>query len=321
MPRRPIKNVPASVHARLLNLARDRSTQLNRLLQSYAIERFLYRVGQSPVADRFTLKGATLFFLWGGDTFRGTRDVDLLRAGPPDHDLLREDLATIGRVPCPEDGVVFGLEAQDLQLRALPFGRTQGAIRARLKATLGKIQLPLQVDVGFGDLPFPEREKCAFPVLLDQPIPTIWTYRRETHVAEKFHAMVQHGHDNSRMKDFWDIAALAARFPFHGPTLREAIQHAFFVRGTILGDQVPTLLDPSFFSNEERQRMWTGFLSNALLFDDGPAVLSDVGDRIRAFLEPVYFSVVQKEPFQNDWLPGGPWVKPTEAVSGRVVDG
>ena len=54
---RAIKNVPASVHRRLLNLARSRDTQLNFLLQSYAAERFLYRLGQSPVSDRFTTQG------------------------------------------------------------------------------------------------------------------------------------------------------------------------------------------------------------------------------------------------------------------------
>ena len=307
MPRRPIKNVPASVHARLLNLARERGKQLNFLLQSYVAERFLYRVGRSPVSDRFTLKGATLFVLWARDTFRETRDVDLLRGGDPDHEKLRRDLATVVKVSCPEDGVVFGLGVEDMRLRPLPVGGTQGAIRARLNATLGKIQLPLQVDVGFGDLPFPEREKCRFPVLLDQPEPTIWTYRRETHVAEKFHAMVHHGHDNSRMKDLWDIAALAARFPFHGPTLRRAIKHTFRIRKTSLGGEVPTLLDPSFFSDEERQRMWTGFLSNALLFNDGPVALADMGDRLRAFLEPIYSSIIWNEPFEDGWPPGGPW--------------
>ena len=216
MRRRPITNVPASVHARLLNVARNQGTQLNFLLQSYAAERFLYRMGRSPASDRFTLKGATLFLVWGADTFRGTRDVDLLRSGYPDHEVLRRDLETIGDVPCPEDGVVFERGEAGTRLRPLPLERTQGAVRVRMNATLGTIRLPLQVDVGFGDLPIPERERCTCPVLLDQPEPTVWTYRRETHIAEKFHAMVRLGRGNSRMKDLWDIAALAGRFSFDG---------------------------------------------------------------------------------------------------------
>ena len=142
---------------------------------------------------------------------------------------------------------------------------------------------------------------------LDQPEPSIWTYRRESHVAEKFHAMVQLGRNNTRMKDLWDIAALAARFSFHGPTLREAVDHTFGIRGTILGDEVPAVFEPSFFSGEERERLWAGFLTNALLFSDGPVVLSDVGDRIRSFLGPVHSSIVRDEPFGWHWSPGGPW--------------
>ena len=280
---------------------------MNFLLQSYAAERFLYRLGRSQASDRFTLKGATLFVVWSGETFRGTRDVDLLRSGFPGEDKLLDDLATIGTVPCPEDGVVFELGAEDIRLRPLPAGRTQGAVRARLNARMGRIRLPLQVDVGFGDLPFPDRERCTYPVLLDQPEPSIWTYRRETHVAEKFHAMVHLGRDNSRMKDLWDIAALAARFSFHGPTLREAVEHTFRIRGTILGNNVPAPLEPSFFSDEERQRTWTGFLTSALLFSDGPVALSDVGDRIRSFLEPIYSSIIWNAPFPHTWPPGGPW--------------
>lgn len=304
---RPVTNVPASIHARLLNLARGRDTQLNFLLQSYAAERFLYRLGQSPVSDRFTLKGATLFVLWGGETFRGTRDVDLLRSGFPGEEELRDDLATIGMVPCPEDGVVFERGAEGIRLRPLPVGRTQGAVRARLNARLGKIRLPLQVDVGFGDLPFPDRERCNYPVLLDQPEPSIWSYPRESHIAEKLHALVQLGRSNTRMKDLWDVAALGARFSFHGPTLRQAVQHTFGIRGTILDNEVPALLEASFFSGEERERLWAGFLRNALLYADGPLVLSDVGDRIRRFLGPVHASIVRDEPFRRRWSPGGPW--------------
>ena len=128
---RPVTNVPAPIHARLLNLARSRDTQLNFLLQSYAAERFLYRLGRSPVSDRFTLKGATLFVVWGGETIRGTQDVDLLRSGFPREQELRDDLAAIGMVPCPEDGVVFEGAAKGIRLRPLPVGRTQGAVRAR----------------------------------------------------------------------------------------------------------------------------------------------------------------------------------------------
>ena len=63
--------------------------------------------------------------------------------------------------------------------------------------------------------------------------------------------------------------------------------------------------------------MWTGFLSNALLFADGPVVLADVGDRIRAFLEPVYSSIVRNAPLQEDWPPGWPLGPSERGCRGR----
>ncbi|HXG84749.1 MAG TPA: hypothetical protein VNI84_12065 [Pyrinomonadaceae bacterium] len=52
------KNLPASVHSRLLNLARDAERPLNEFLHFYAIERFHYRLGQTLFRKKFILKGA-----------------------------------------------------------------------------------------------------------------------------------------------------------------------------------------------------------------------------------------------------------------------
>ena len=76
-PSREMRNVAASVHQRLLNRAREQGVDFNLVLQRYAIERFLYRLGLSREVDCFTLKGATLFLVWAGEEFRPTRDVDL----------------------------------------------------------------------------------------------------------------------------------------------------------------------------------------------------------------------------------------------------
>ena len=58
-PRTPT-NVAHSVHERLLVQARSNKRPFNELLQHYAIERFLYRLGQSPHAETLLLKGALL---------------------------------------------------------------------------------------------------------------------------------------------------------------------------------------------------------------------------------------------------------------------
>ena len=59
-----IANLPASVHQRLLNKAKESSRPFNELLQYFAIERFIYRLSKSPYADQFILKGALMFSAW-----------------------------------------------------------------------------------------------------------------------------------------------------------------------------------------------------------------------------------------------------------------
>ena len=75
------KNISASVKARLQNVAATRGEDFNLLLLRYGIERLLFRLSQSPHADRFLLKGAMLFVVWDEKTPRPTRDLDLLGFG------------------------------------------------------------------------------------------------------------------------------------------------------------------------------------------------------------------------------------------------
>ncbi len=82
MRKRSITNVAASVRQRLLNLARERREDFGLILSQYAIERLLYRLGRSPHAEQFVVKGAQLFSLWFDTPHRATRDLDLLCEGP-----------------------------------------------------------------------------------------------------------------------------------------------------------------------------------------------------------------------------------------------
>lgn len=71
-------NLPASIHQRLLNLAKQQGRPLQELLQYFAIERFLFRLSQSAHATRFYLKGALMLRLWDSPLSRPTIDVDLM---------------------------------------------------------------------------------------------------------------------------------------------------------------------------------------------------------------------------------------------------
>lgn len=66
------RNLPASIHPRLLNKARQSGRAFNELLQYYAIERLLYRLSISEYSELFTLKGGLMFKAWGLTTLRPT---------------------------------------------------------------------------------------------------------------------------------------------------------------------------------------------------------------------------------------------------------
>lgn len=55
-----IKNVTASLLAKLRNTAKSSGTPFQQVLQLYAMERFLYRISKSRHAQSVILKGALL---------------------------------------------------------------------------------------------------------------------------------------------------------------------------------------------------------------------------------------------------------------------
>jgi hypothetical protein len=60
MKRKEIKDLGASVRARLANIARETKRDFDAILLQYFQERFLYRVSISPYHSTFVLKGALL---------------------------------------------------------------------------------------------------------------------------------------------------------------------------------------------------------------------------------------------------------------------
>ncbi len=74
MNKRILQNVSASVHQRLLNIARRTARPFDEVLQYFAMERFLYRLSRSPHVNSFVLKGALLFRVWDMPDSRATRD-------------------------------------------------------------------------------------------------------------------------------------------------------------------------------------------------------------------------------------------------------
>ncbi len=302
-------NVAASVRQRLLNRARSQGEEYNLVLTYYAIERLLYRLTLSAHRDRFVLKGAMLYRIWGGPPARLTRDLDLLGFGPSaPRDLTRvfQDIAAV-KVDAP-DGIVFAptsVTAEEIR----PTDEYAGT-RLRLVGRMGSARVYLQVDVGTGDVVVPPPTKMTYPSLLDLPAPRLKVYPMEAVVAEKFQAMIAFRGRNSRMKDFFDVWTLSRRYPFIGSRLRQAILSTFERRGTPLPVERPSILTDEFSQRAIKRRQWEGFVRRAQVRVGADRSLTDVVEEIAVFLGPI---VWRDDGRLDTWVPGGPWQETTDA--------
>ncbi len=252
-------NLPASILARLLTLAKQRGDDYSLLLNRFALERLLLRISTSPHANRFLLKGALLFALWYDEPHRPTRDADLLGFGADDEANL---IATFRDIAAMEvgDGIVFDLES--VKADAIREGNTYGGTRITLVARIGSTRCALQIDVGFGDAVTPEPQTIAYPTLLkDFQAPTLRAYPVYTVIAEKYQAMVMLGQANSRMKDFYDLAVIARRSELDGATLAAALAATFARRQTALPSERPLALTSQFSQDPAKRRQWQAFLN------------------------------------------------------------
>lgn len=300
-----VKNLPASVKARLANLAREQREDFQELLSRYGRERLLYRLSVSEYQERFILKGALLFAYWTGAPHRPTRDMDLLGYGDPDVALLEKTFRELCAVQVQPDGLVFKPDSVNGE-RIKDDEKYQG-VRLHMTALIEKSRIPLQIDVGFGDRVVPAPEEIDFPTLLDFPAPHLRSYTRESMVAEKFEAMVKLGMLNTRMKDFFDVWTVSQEFAFDGPTLSNAIKATFETRGTAVPDKPPLALSREFYDDHEKNAQWKAFLNKAKLTAEGKS-LAEIAKALRAFLVPVSEAVAHDEMLTQNWEPRGSWV-------------
>src|SRR5450432_2551415 len=173
-----------------------------------------------------------------------------------------------------------------------PQGRSPGedadyeGIRLQFIAYLGNIRIPVQIDIGFGDVITPAPVQVEYPTLLSLPAPVLSAYPRETVVAEKCEAMVKLGMANSRMKDFHDLSSLAEQFGFDGAILAHAIAETFARRKTDIPTALPTALTAEFCEDNSKRHQWTAFTQRNQLYIERRN-LSEVGTAVAAFLMPV----------------------------------
>lgn len=251
-----------SVLDRLRNVARSRGEDFQFVLSRYGVERLLYRLSESPFADAFILKGAQLLYALTGERHRPTRDLDLLGLHAEDLLALERTFQNLCALEVEPDGLTY--DATSVRASSIRELASEGGARVRLTALLGRTRIPVQIDIGFGDVVTPSPVELRFPSLLQMPTPVLRAYPIETVVAEKFEAILSRGTSTSRLKDFYDLWRISDTFDLDRAKVHEAVQRTFERRGTKLPES-PSPFQREFWSDATKRQQWPTFLARSRL--------------------------------------------------------
>ena len=297
-----LDNLSASIHQKLLNKATSEHRPFNELLQYYANERFLYRLGESVYKEQFVLKGAFVFLAWQAPLTRPTKDIDFLGFTQNSIGNLTEIVRNVCTQGVQPDGVIF--DPDSVEGETINEADEYSGVRLKFLGYLGNARIHMQLDIGFADRVTTSPGQLDNPTVLGESIkPNLRVYPPETVVAEKFQTMVALSLVNSRMKDFFDLWYMAKTMKFKSGLLQKAIKSTFDQRGTPLPKQVPTALTKEFAA--QKQFQWTAYIMKNQL-GGVPQTFSDVIEDLRRFFEPIIFFdskvVLQWNPIEG-WQP------------------
>ena len=298
-----IKNHSASIHDRLLNLARSQQKAFNELFYIYANDRFLYRLSLSPYVDKFILKGAMAVLNLQIEKTRYTRDIDLLGFTENDIHNIEQIIREVCEIQIEDDGLTY--EPQSVSCTTIKLHDDYPGVRVHFNVRLGEGMLTkLQVDIGFGDEVYPSPQVTPYRGLLDLPQAMIRIYPTEAILAEKIHAIVKLGLVNSRMKDIYDIWLIASSQIIDGDELRKAIHVTFENRQTPFPESI-ILFDERFLTTR-RINAWKSIGKKLPPVEYLPD-LSETLDCLKLLLAPLFSAVYVGREFPMVWDPSKAW--------------
>lgn len=285
-----------SLKAQLKNYAVRTNHTFQDVLILYGIERMVYRISTSRYVDNFTLKGGIfLDALYNKNFARSTADVDLLAHHTSnDIESMRSIFGEI--IACVvDDGLNF--DATTLEFQMISQVKAYHGVRVIVMAYLDRTRIPISLDIGFGDIVYPERVRMGFPTILGTEDPMIFAYSIESVIAEKFEAIVQLGYANSRYKDFYDIYILSKTQTIDGGMLQNAIAETFRQRRTLFQDIVA--FTSEYANDRVHSSRWNAFIKRkkALISIEFPETMV----KIQEFLLPVVKAIQSEETFSFTW--------------------
>lgn len=291
----PLNNV-ASVKARLKNLSIETGKTMQEMLMAYALERIIYRLSVSKYVENFTLKGGIfLYAIFDGNYARATTDIDFLAQNISNEiEDMKKVFSEVFSIET-DDPLCFDLDTLNV-VNITEFKKYHG-VNVSVTVYLDKTKIPVSIDIGFGDVIYPNRVLMDFPVVLGDETPRVYTYSLISSIAEKLEAIVSLAYDNSRFKDYYDIYVLAKKIDFDGAELSKALIETFTNRHTAF-DRIVAFED-GFADEPLRQSRWNSFVKKKKPLIK--VTLKETIEEIRVFVFPVVEAIREDKQFDAIW--------------------
>ncbi|MBK5247061.1 MAG: nucleotidyl transferase AbiEii/AbiGii toxin family protein, partial [Peptostreptococcaceae bacterium] len=186
------------------NIAKNKNLKPQEVLQMYLFERILERLSLSKYKDNFVLKGGLLIASMIGVESRSTLDMDAtVRGIPMEEEIIRDAILELIQVDV-GDGIEFILQ----KMEPIREEDSYNNFRVHLKASYGKINAPMKIDITTGDIITPSAIDYSFKLLFEDKVINVMAYNLETILAEKYETIIRRNIGTTRARDFYDLYIL-----------------------------------------------------------------------------------------------------------------
>lgn len=224
-----------SIRQKIIDMSKKMGVNPRDLETVFLIERLVARlIANKKLSDRLVFKGGFVG-LKVYESPRYTVDLDalLVKSNIDETLVLVQEQAQADL----NDGAWFRFDGQTDLATQGEYGGIRHTYRAGIGEVLKNIKKAqiINFDLGIGDPITPGPQPKKTPSLFSGIEDISWSvYPIETICAEKLHALISHGDENSRSKDVHDLAIF---LPKADPkTLKKAIKNCFEFRET----EIPT---------------------------------------------------------------------------------
>jgi hypothetical protein len=228
-----------SIKAKLVSLSNRLDRDFNSLALEFVIERLVMRLQASQQLSSHLIFRGGFVMLKSYGSNRTTIDLDASLYGISIEDAEASVRSILSQDW--QDGLWMGeIIGEDLKHQTEYAGR-----RLTIRFSFGKPQIDIKrlgkviLDIGIADKITPGPIESELNSLLGGESISWKIYPVESIIAEKLHAIVTHGNQNSRMKDIYDLVVLIPKCE-NQSLLKQAIIRTFEHRSTKM---------PSSFSN------------------------------------------------------------------------